>query len=307
MKKYRTYFAPTLSDNEIGMILMCIAVLTIPFSDALAKWLSQWLSPIVITWGRFAFQTVVLLPFFLKKNKSERVFHPMYVLLGILIATSTVLLYFGVMHLPLANNIALFFIEPLLLTIISVLWLKEKIIAKQWLALIVGLIGVLIVLRPNWSAYGIYSLYPIGAAICYAVYLSLVRGIKQKDVVLLQFYSSFVAFFLLSMLVLLGSFDVLALDMTLPNLKEWGWIAILGVSTTLVYLLFTTAFQHSNASTLAPFQYLEIVTASLLGWLIFENVPDSFTLLGTIIIVGAGLYIFKTQRGLATSGAKPLE
>jgi drug/metabolite transporter (DMT)-like permease len=297
MKKYRTYFASTLSDNEIGMILMCIAVLTIPFSDALAKWLSQWLSPIVITWGRFAFQTVVLLPFFLKKDKLERVFNPMFFLLGMLIATSTVLLYFGVMHLPLANNIALFFIEPLLLTIISVLWLKERIMAKQWVALIVGLVGVLIVLRPNWSAYGIYSLYPIGAAICYAVYLSVVRGMKQKDVVLLQFYSSFVAFSLLSILVLLGSFDVLALDITLPNMREWGWIAILGVSTTLVYLLFITAFQHSNASTLAPFQYLEMITASLLGWLIFENVPDSFTLLGTLIIVGAGLYIFKTQRG----------
>lgn len=307
MKKNRTYFASNINENEIGMILMCIAVLTIPFSDALAKWLSQWLSPIVITWGRYAFHILILLPFFLKKDKHKRVFNPKFILLGGLIATSTVLLYFGVMHLPLANNIALFFIEPLLLTIISVFWLKEKIITKQWLALIAGFIGVLIVLRPNWSAYGIYSFYPIGAAICYAVYLSLVREIKEKDAVLLQFYSSFVAFCLLSILVLLGSFDILSLDITLPNLREWGWIAILGVSTTIVYLLFITAFHHSNASTLAPFQYMEIITASLLGWLIFEHIPDIFTLIGTIVIVGAGLYIFKTQRRFATDAAKPME
>jgi drug/metabolite transporter (DMT)-like permease len=307
MKKYKTSFTSKLSENEIGMILMSIAVLTIPFSDALAKWLSSSLSPIVITWGRFTFQVLVLLPFFLRKQKSKNLFDPMFIWLGLLIASSSVLLYFGVMHLPLANNIALFFIEPLVLTLISVFWLKERIITKQWVALIVGFIGALIVLRPNYSAYGIYSLYPIGAAICYAFYLALVRWVKHKDAVLLQFHSSVVAFFALSILVALGGFDILAFTIEFPNLKEWGWISILGISTTLVYLLFIMAFRHSDASTLAPFQYMEIITASLLGWLIFENIPDGFTLLGALIIVGAGLYIFKTQRALANTNAKPME
>lgn len=307
MKKYTSTFTSKLNENEIGMILMSIAVLAIPFSDALAKWLSQSLSPIVITWGRFAFQILVLLPFFLRKKREQRVFNPMFIWLGLLIACSSVLLYFGVMHLPLANNIALFFIEPLVLTIISALWLKERIITKQWLALIAGFIGALIVLRPNYSAYGIYSLYPIGAAICYAGYLALVRWVKEKDAVLLQFHSSVVAFFALSILVTAGGVDLLALNIEFPSLKEWGWIVILGFSTTLVYLLFIMAFRHSDASTLAPFQYMEIITASLLGWLIFENVPDGFTLLGALIIMGAGLYIFKTQRGLANTNAKPME
>lgn len=307
MKKSKITFGSKLSENETGMILMSIAVLMIPFSDALAKWLSSSLSPIVITWGRFVFQIVVLLPFFLKKTKKQKTFNLMFIWLGLLIASSSILLYFGVKHLPLANNISLFFIEPLVLTVISALWLKERIIAKQWIALMVGFIGALIVLRPNYSAYGLYSLYPIGAAICYASYLAIVRWVKEKDAVLLQFYSSLVALSALSILVLAGKFDILALNVELPNLKEWGWILILGVSTTLVYLLFITAFHHSDASTLAPFQYMEIITASLLGWLIFGNVPDRFTLLGAGVIMGAGVYIFKTQKHLANTNAKPME
>jgi RarD protein len=289
--------ALTLTQNEQGMLLMAFAVLCIPFSDALAKWLSVSLSPGEIAWGRFMFQTLLLMPIAFQKRQR---FISLYFWLALSITGAILLLFWGLKYLPLANNIALFFIEPLLLTLLCALFLKETITRTQMLAVAGGLIGALIVIRPNWAQYGIAALFPIGSAFCYAVYLMLTRIGKTRSAFGMQFWVGGVSTVILTVALWLGEvFSLSVFAFTMPTLSLWGWLFALGLMSTGLHLLFTLAFRKSDASVLASFQYLEIITALGLGWVLFQDFPDPLTLLGAGIIIVSGIVVFRSERKIA--------
>ena len=288
-----------ITDNSRGIILMITAVLILPFSDAIAKWLTSSYTVIQISFIRFSIQTlIILLMIYFFKGRIKR-FKLVYLYSGFFITSTIVLLFWGLKYLPMANNIALFFIEPLILSLLSIIFLKERLEKNHIIAIIIGLIGTLIIIRPNWSAYGIAALLPIGSAFFYALYLISIRhfssGIDAKS---LQFYVGIFASLLLGIVLLISvefGFDSFGFNQL--NLTEHWWLFILlGIITTIVQLLVSQAFSYSKASSLASFQYLEIISASFLGWIIFKNIPDVLTILGSIIVIFSGVYLIRHER-----------
>ena len=285
--------------HRLGLVLMALAVLTIPMSDTIAKWLANDMSVGEIAWLRFVFQTAFLLPFVAMYWRGGRL-QPVHLLLGALIAASILFLFWGLAHLPLANNIALFFIEPLILVVFSALFLGERITTRRWIGVIGGLVGAIVILRPNWSAYGLASLLPIAAAACYAAYLTATRAWtrapRPKDALVLQFWVGGAASVVMLGFLLLGQ----GLDWSLahwdtPGAADWFWLATAGLLAAFAHVLIAMAFARSDASLLAPLQYLEIFGATLLGWLVFAEWPDGFTILGALIIIAAGLVVVRER------------
>lgn len=289
----------TQHHHRLGLILMALAVLTIPMSDTIAKWLSAELSVGEIAWLRFVFQTLFLLPF-LAIYRTGGHLRPLHLLLGTLIAASILFLFWGLAHLPLANNIALFFVEPLILVIFSALFLGERITKRRWIGVLGGLVGAVVILRPNWSAYGLASLLPIAAAACYAGYLTATRAWasapRPRDALVLQFWVGAAASAIMAGFILFGQgFDWSLTHWAMPSPSQWVWLATAGVLAAFAHVLIAMAFARSDASLLAPLQYLEIFGATLLGWLIFSEWPDAFTILGGLIIVAAGLIVIRER------------
>ncbi len=281
-----------------AMLFMVISVMLLPFTDTIAKYLSSTLSPTQIAWLRFSLQVlfIFILTFFIKEKIGK--FKLNYLYLGFFVSSSILLLFWGLKYLPLANNIALFFIEPLVLTILSIVFLKEKVFKEHIIAVILGLIGTLIIIRPNLSMYGIAAFLPILSAILYALYLMFIRlSANLGNTITIQFYIGIVACFFLSIGLAIGEgFSIEILKFSTIDPSYWWIILALGVLTTIIQLLISKAFYYANASVLASFQYLEIIFATLLGWLIFKDIPDSLTILGAFIVIFAGLYLIKHER-----------
>ena len=296
------------------MLLMTIAMLLFPVSDALAKFLTAELTPVQIAAARFLFQSLLLLPvvLFFKRGRLP-IPGARHLALGALIGMAVIFLFSGLQHLPLANNTALFFIEPLLLTLISAVALREPVTLRQWLAVVIGLAGALIVLRPNWAAYGPAAIFPVAAGTFFAGFLALTRVVGGRDDALtLAFWTGAAAALVLLLIMALGllSQGQPAASpgglLKLPALSAWPLLLGVGAIAAATNVLTALALQRAGAGVLAPFQYLEILSATLLGWLIFSEMPDLLTGVGATIIVGSGLYVF-THQGRRSTPARAID
>ncbi len=294
-KKVNSFKTHSQADQGIGMLIMTGAMLTGPLIDAFAKLASASLAPGEIACARFVFQCVFLLPLLIfRKSSINKTFSKRYILMGIFIASSTLFLFWGLQYLPLANNIAIFFVEPLILTLISGLFLKERIRSSCWIAVFVGFIGALIVIRPNWSAYGIAAVLPFLSGTCFAIYLAITRTISaSEDVISLQFRTGFIAALTLSFALLIGTLaDMPVFLFTKPTMQNYILLCGIGMVSATTHVMIAIALKKTAANILAPFQYLEIISAALLGWFIFADIPDAMTITGACIIIGSGLYVF---------------
>lgn len=288
-----------MTSTAKGMLLMVVAMLIIPAGDALAKYLSNSLGIVQIVWLRSILQTLFLGMFIYFSNKRFERFHILYFYLALCLSICIFFLFWGLKYLPLANNIALFFVEPFILTILSIFFLKEKLTKAITITLIIGFIGTLIIIRPNWSAYGYAAIFPILAGSFYAIYLLILRISSNNDhnILTTQFWIGVISTLLLGIVLYLGSFttfDIIQYKQITSNLL---WILfIFGAITTIVHLSIAKAFSYAKPSVLASFQYLEIISATLLGWLFFKDIPDMLTIIGAIIVVIAGLNLVYFER-----------
>lgn len=295
------------SEVETGMILMSATMLLVPALDAMAKLLTATLSPGQIALGRFGFQTACLLPMVLLAGHGLRSLQPaIHAARGALIATAIVLLFWSLKYLPVANAIAIFFVEPLILTLISAAFLREAIGARRLVAVCAGLAGALVVIRPNWQAFGWHAVLPLGTALCFAVYLALTRySAKDERSLTMQLWAGMFATLVLALAVLGGNAGGIGvLGLSWPSTGAWLLLVVLGALSAFGHVMLVIAFRMAPAAILAPFQYLEIIGATALGFLLFGDFPDAMTWLGTAIIVGAGLYVFFHERQVARAGAE---
>ena len=288
------------SNAATGIALMVLAMMLLPAMDIVAKLLSASMSSGQAAWSRFAFQALYLLPVIAMGTHGLKIpaeWH-LHGLRGVLIATATLLFFTAITSMPVADAIAIFFVEPLLLTLMSPFFLGEKIGWRRVSASLIGFVGALIIIQPGQSAFGAYAVLPLGAALCFAFYLILTRKLAQRtDPVAVQFFTGVSGFITLSLALLIGTgMGTSFLTISAPSLSQWGLMALLGAIGCVGHLLVVMAFRYHDASLLAPLQYLEIVSAVLLGWLVFRDFPTETTWLGIAIIIGSGIYVYWRER-----------
>lgn len=307
MKKTRSLpLGAQRPEIETAMLMMALGVLLIPGIDAIAKLLSTSISPGQVSWGRFVFQTLFMLPLVLAGSRG-RPLRPSArrigwdALRGALLGAATLFFFSSLKHLPMADAISIFFIEPLILTLLSALFLGEQIGWRRLSAILVGFCGALVIVRPSWQVFGWAAVLPMAAACCFALYMTVTRhAAKAADPASMQLWAGVFGALILSAALAVGDSAAIAfLHPSWPSAREWLLLALLGAIATSGHLLVVMALRRAPAGILAPFQYLEIISATLLGLVIFGDFPDLTTWFGVSVVVGSGLYVFHRERRLA--------
>ncbi|WP_428528158.1 DMT family transporter [Roseibium sp.] len=291
-----------VSENPLqAILLMSSAMLIVPVMDIIAKYLSSSIHPLEVTFGRFVFQFLVSLAFALillrlPRPGGQQPF--VNFLRGILLASASLCFFIAVKYMSVATAISIFFVEPMILTILAALILKEPVGPRRIGAIAVGLAGALIILRPNLAEIGLVSLLPVATAVLFSFYLLLNRLYPVRDDLLTIQLSAGLAgsLYLGVILIAATTLDVGDVTFVWPNASQAGLLALIGLISFCAHGLVVAAFQRGSASLLAPLQYLEIVSATLFGFLVFADFPDLLTWVGISLIVGSGLYITHRER-----------
>ncbi len=296
----------------------------LPLMDIIAKYLSPSMATGQIAWSRFLFQSLLLLPFAWPLLRSASLLNSgeqpkastrllpdrwhLHALRGFLIALATLCFFTSVTRLPVADAIAIFFVEPLLLTLLSPIFLGEKIGWRRLLAVVIGFAGALIIIRPGASMFGVYAFLPLAAALCFAFYLIITRKLAlDTDPILVQFFTGLSGLFFLSVALLAlpvinwlsgSDWQVFFLTPVWPSPSQWALMGLLGTIGCVGHLMVVHAFRYADASKLAPLQYFEIVGAALFGWLVFQDIPTLNTWAGIAVITGSGFYVYWRERQL---------
>lgn len=274
-----------------GIAIILGAVFCFTLSDAMAKWLGQSMPVTQINWVRY----LVFVPFAWvlvarTAGGHVRVKQPrLQVVRGLLLAVSALLFVLAIQKLPLAEATAVGFISPLLITALSVVMLGEVVRAARWIAIAVGLLGVLVIVRPGTEAFQPAALLVVASSSSWAFAVVLTRRMAGHDPTATTLLWSAVV-------------GLAAMTLVLP----WGWTWaspsawVLGIALGLVasagQYLMVQAYRFAPASLLAPFSYTSLLWSTLLGWGLFGALPDIWTLVGAVVIVAAGLVAVRPDR-----------
>ncbi len=274
-----------------AIILNLSAWIVLPFMDTIAKYLSSELSFLQITWARYFFTVFWTLPFmffffreYLKFTDSPK----LQILRGITLLSANFCFFYSISIISMAKALTLAFIAPLVTTALSPIILKEKVGIKRWVAVIVGFLGTLVVIRPGFLEFNLATIAALGTGFLYGIYLIITRKLHSTDNPLLTL--------LLTGIVgaIISSFIVPFVWVNPTNI-QWLWLGIMGIFACLGHILLIYSLKYADASKLAPFGYFEIVTNIILGYYVFKDFPDIWTFVGLLIIVSSGVFIFRNE------------
>lgn len=282
-------------------ILLVIAAVTLyAVIDALAKVMVQDMDVLQIIWSRFAF-ALPLLPLFVGSRWTElwRTDRPgLQVARGLVPVIAGIAIVLALKVMPLADATALMFVSPLMLTALAVPLLKERVGLHRWTAVVVGFLGVLVIVRPGGETMQWAALLPLVTAFLYALYQIATRVLSRSTPAPTTF----------AYMVAVGTVaSSLALPFVwrTPDAMGWAMMAASGLLHGLAHYLVTRAFALAPAAVLAPYNYAQLVGASLIGYAAFGHLPDGWTIGGAVIIVAAGLYVAYRERRLARLSGSP--
>ena len=279
-----------------GIVLMCASVLTAPMIDVFSKLAVAAVPAGEVTAFRFLFQGLFVLPFALTRGplfSSSLRLTLLHFLRGLLVVVGMTVYTYALKTMPVADAIAIFFVEPAILTLMSGLILKEHISRNKIIACATGFGGSLMVIQPSFSQFGWVSLLPVITAFTVATFLLLTRmSAKSENPWSMQFQSSVWGLMLTSLLLTAGHFFEMPLyDPMIPDGITIVYLAGVGLSATVAGILSVYAYRATAASVLAPLQYLEIVTACIVAYWVFGDFPNALKWLGIVVIIGSGLFI----------------
>lgn len=292
-KKSAKRTAPARADRPFrGIALILASTVFLGASDVTAKYLSATLPSIEIAWIRFLVFALIMSPAMLPGSPlyamhSRRL--GLQAMRGVALLGSSLFFISGLRYLPIAEASATGFVSPLFVTALSIVFLGERVGMRRWLATAVGLIGVLIILRPGSSAFHPAAFFPIVSALAWATTLIMTRMMSGREHALTTMaYSSIVGVCILCALV---PFVWVA-----PSWHDILFGILIGVTSTLGQWIVVLAFRYADASVLAPFSYTQLLWVSILGFIIFGELPDIWTVTGAVFIVGSGLYTAHRER-----------
>jgi len=265
-------------------MVFCIA-------DTIAKILSASLPIVQINWMRYLiFALMALALTWQNPGDAFRVRAPrMQIARGLCLVASSLLFVFGIQRMGLAEAATISFVAPLLVTILSIPLLGEVVGIRRWAAVVVGMIGVLVVMRPGTGAFQPAALFGVASSTCWAAGLIMTRkmaGTERTATTLL--WTACTGFLVLSL--------ALPFDFVWPNPTQLALALAQGILSSVGQWLVVLAHRTAPASTLAPFSYGQLLWSVLAGFLVFSALPDHWTILGATIIIGSGLYTAHRER-----------
>ncbi|MDL2402110.1 DMT family transporter [Rhizobium mayense] len=287
-----------------GMVIMASAMVVLPVMDAIAKYMATFeaMSPGQVTFYRFFFQLVCTLPllfaaFGWAALSAKRPW--VNLLRGALHGAASLLFFVAVKYMPLADVFAIYFVEPFMLAALSALFLGDKVGWRRWLAIVVGFGGAMIVIQPSFEIFGWKALLPVACAFLYAVYLFMNRAVGMADSPLtMQTMAGVGGTIFMAVALWIGASAGVA-DFAPSVPASWLGLVlllILGSISGYAHMLVVRAFRLAPLSLLAPFQYFEIISATILGYALFGDFPNLSKWIGILIIVGSGLFIIWRER-----------
>lgn len=277
----------------IGIGLMLLAMAVLPAIDVIAKQMGRQGMPVFqIVWARLFFGAFLTLPFAARHVGWAGLLPArpwLHCLRAVLLMLATFLFFASLKYLPIADALAIFFVQPLVLTALSPLVLGEHVGPRRWAAVCVGFIGTLIIIRPGFASVSPGSFLALGSGTSLALYFLLTRRISGiNKAIVTTFHTNAVGAMIATALV--------ALVWKPPIPTDWALFIALAVIANLGHYLIVLAYDHGEASLLAPLAYTEIVTSTAMGWFFFGDFPDRWTFIGVAVLIACAIYISMRER-----------
>ena len=299
------------SKNTQGILLIALGMFIFAIQDSLVKYIYYNISLYEMYLVR-TLTSFLIVVVFLKITKKPIIFKTHYPLL----TTARVILFFfgfssfyiSLTIMPLATANALFFCSPFITTILARLILKDEVGIQRWLAVLIGFIGVYIVLNPDFSNFNYLSLLPVLCAFCYSSSMIIIKKTSDKDNVYAQMFQFYIGAIIISIIFYFligdGQFNTINHSASEFIFREWfsnlefamPYMVILGVTAAGAFLSIFTAYRIASPSAISPFEYTILLWASLSGWFIFGEMPNTQTFIGMFLIICGGIYIFIREK-----------
>ncbi len=281
----------------LGIALMCGAVATFSCLDTTAKYLGRHIDTMQVVWARYTFALLLAFIIFnpLSRPGLLRTGRPaLQVVRAAILLGSTMLNFFALRYLRLDQVLAITFSTPFVVAALSGPTLGEWVGPRRWAAIGVGFIGVLVVTRPGFGIVHPAAILAVLATLSYAAYFLTTRLLSRTDSnETTLFYSNFVGAALM--------LPIVPFFWTSPTWWQWGLLVLAGALASFGHYMLIVAHRHAPASLLSSFVYSQLVWVIALGYAVFGDVPDAYTLTGASVVMASGLYILHSER---TSGLR---
>jgi drug/metabolite transporter (DMT)-like permease len=301
----------TSNNNPKGILLILIGMALFSIQDSLIKYVFEDLSLYELYFGRTFVATVWLFSFLLisKKKIVFKTHYPLLTLLRVIlffIGFSSFYISLSFMTLAMAN--ALFFSSPFFMSIFAKIFLKEDIGVRRWSAIVVGFLGVVIVLNPDFSNFNYFNLLPVLCAFCYAASMTITKITSDKDGVYTQMIHLYMAAITFSLIIYyfagkgqFNNFDNPTLQFILRDwfsnpTHSWPYIFIMGTVAAISFYCVFSAYSIASPSVVSLFEYSLIIWAMIAGYILFKTIPETNTFIGSAIIIAAGVYIYMREK-----------
>lgn len=281
--------SPARATQMTGILLLLLAIFTFTLMDATGKYLSQHYHPVQVVWARFmvnlAIVALVLAP---RLGRTLATRQPVVQLFRGVTQLGSILLFFTALQfIGLAEATAIMDINPVLITLGAAVFLGESIGLRRILGIAVALCGALIIIRPGAGVFHPAAVLPLIGAFTYAAGAILTRIARSDSTATSVLWSALVG-------SVLASLAVPFFWQPIAPQHLWAFL-LLGVFGTVAQALLIRAFALAEAAAIAPFGYTGLIWAGLWGWLFWGNLPDLWTVIGALIIVAAGLYVWMRE------------
>ena len=299
------------NNNPKGILYILVGMAIFSIQDAMIKFVYEDSALYELYFGR-TLTAAILLISYLIFSKQKIIFKAHYPYLAALrvgcffFGFSFFYLSLTFMSLAMAN--ALFFSSPFFISILAMIFLKEKLGIRRWSAIFVGFIGVYIVLNPDFNNFNIMSLAPVACALCYSIAMTITKITSDKDNVYTQMLHLYIGAISISILFFIftgkGQFN----NFTDPTfqfmLREWftnptyAWpiIIVMGVVATFSFYFVFSAYSIASPSAVSLFEYSLIIWSIITGYLLFNDIPSIRTFIGVVLIISAGIYIYIREK-----------
>ena len=274
-----------------AIIFNLLAWVMLPIMDGFAKYFSAELPVLQITWARYFFTVVFIFPlmlFFFKKYLVWTDKPKLQLIRGLILLTANISFFYSISVISLPKALTLAFVAPLVVTAFSPFFLGESVGYRRWVAVIIGFIGSLVVIRPGFLEINLASLAALGTGIMYGFYLIITRKLSTSDNPLLTLLLTGVVGAIIAT-------TFMPFVWVSPTFNQWSIMAAIGLFACIGHLFIILSLKYADASKLAPFSYFEIITNIIIGYYFFSDFPDNWTFLGLFIIVLSGIYISRRE------------